>query len=227
MKGRPITGEEFDRLLLAIVKIVGKTALESWELLLRGYWTSGLRLSEGLRLRWEQKPGGAWVILNGKKSVLAFDADSQKSGKVQLVPMAPEFVELLEPLQRASGFVFNPLGMEGQPLRRDKDLIGSMIREIGKAAGIIVDSERGKYASAHDLRRSFGHRWSRRVMPPVLKELMRHSDISTTMRFYVGQSAENTAAELWEALGTLPGTKGHATVSTNLENQYPRVGSNH
>ena len=37
-------------------------------------------------------------------------------------------------------------------------------------------------ASAHDLRRSFGFRWSCRVMPTVLGKLMRHESIETTMR---------------------------------------------
>jgi integrase len=54
-----------------------------------------------------------------------------------------------------------------------------------------------KYASTHDLRRSFGTRWSRRVMPAVLKDVMRHSDISTTMKYYVRGNAQVTAAELW------------------------------
>lgn len=40
-----------------------------------------------------------------------------------------------------------------------------------------------EFASAHDLRRSFGFRWSRRVMPTILRELMRHESIDTTMRF--------------------------------------------
>lgn len=80
---------------------------------------------------------------------------------------------------------------------------------IGKAAGVKIKDrtkldEDGKpvtvaqCASAHDLRRSFGFRWSRRVMPAVLKELMRHASIETTMTFYVGQNAEATADELWE-----------------------------
>lgn len=53
-----------------------------------------------------------------------------------------------------------------------------------------------KYASAHDLRRSFGDRWSRRV---VLQELTRHEDIQTTLKCYALANAERTAAELWEA----------------------------
>ena len=32
-------------------------------------------------------------------------------------------------------------------------------------------------------------------------ELMRHSKIETTMTYYVGQAAEQTAEELWAALG--------------------------
>jgi len=46
-----------------------------------------------------------------------------------------------------------------------------------------------KFASAHDLRRAFGQRWAIRIMPTVLRELMRHADISTTMKYYVGQNA--------------------------------------
>jgi len=70
------------------------------------------------------------------------------------------------------------------------------VGRIGERAGVVVDPERGKYASAHDLRRAFDHRRSRQVMPAVLKELMRHSSIETTMTYYVGQNAQATA-ELW------------------------------
>ena len=73
------------------------------------------------------------------------------------------------------------------------------ISEIGEAAGVIVATEESKvsYASAHDLRRSFGTRWASRVMPVVLQELMRHSSIATTLRFYVASNAAKTAADLW------------------------------
>jgi hypothetical protein len=36
-------------------------------------------------------------------------------------------------------------------------------------------------------------------MPAVLKEMMRHSSINTTMQFYAVGTAESTAATLWEA----------------------------
>ena len=34
-------------------------------------------------------------------------------------------------------------------------------------------------------------------MPAVLKRLMRHSDIATTMKFYVTMNADAVADELW------------------------------
>ncbi len=58
-----------------------------------------------------------------------------------------------------------------------------------------------KYASAHDLRRTFGERWAGRVLPQDLQLLMRHESIETTLRYYVGRNAERTAEKLWQAYG--------------------------
>ncbi|HEY1602223.1 MAG TPA: site-specific integrase [Pirellulales bacterium] len=80
-----------------------------------------------------------------------------------------------------------------------KDSVIRLLSEIGKKAGVVVDKQRGKYASAHDLRRSFGERWASRIMPQQLMELMRHETIETTMRYYVGRNAQSTAAVLWDA----------------------------
>jgi hypothetical protein len=55
-------------------------------------------------------------------------------------------------------------------------------------------------------------------MPNVLRELMRHADISTTMKFYVGQNAEATADAVWNAAGNTLGhtpSKGNAANSEN------------
>ncbi len=77
-------------------------------------------------------------------------------------------------------------------------------------AGVIVDKATKKYASAHDLRRSFGTRWAKRVMPAVLKRLMRHADISTTMGYYVDMDADEMAVDLWAKLG------GESSVQGNI-----------
>ena len=94
---------------------------------------------------------------------------------------------------------------------------------IGKAANVKVAEKGGKikFASCHDFRRSFGERWASRVMPNVLQELMRHENIQTTMRYYVGQNAKRTSAILWEAhrahaAGTTLGT-------TTLDDEFQEM----
>lgn len=56
----------------------------------------------------------------------------------------------------------------------------------------------GKRASAHDLRRTFGTRWARKVMPAVLQRLMRHANIGTTMQYYVDLAVDEMADDLWK-----------------------------
>ncbi len=116
MKDRPITAEEFVRMIEKVDSISSKTP-DEWKFLLQGLWWSGLRIGEAAGVK----------------------VSEAKTGKV-------------------------------------------------------------KYASVHDLRRTFGFRWSRLVMPTELKEFMRHENISTTMQFYVGQDDRATMKRLREAV---------------------------
>lgn len=90
---------------------------------------------------------------------------------------------------------------------------------IGRQAGIVVErtaAGEAVDASPHDLRRTFGTRWSKRVMPPVLKLLMRHAAIQTTLTFYFDQSADDAADALWNAASALAlGTKTSTTAVTD------------
>lgn len=64
-------------------------------------------------------------------------------------------------------------------------------------------SERAPYASARDLRRSFGEREAMRDLPPVRRELRRHEDIQTTLPYYVGAERQRTGdvfAPKWQQL---------------------------
>jgi hypothetical protein len=99
--------------------------------------------------------------------------------------------------------VFPLFGLKGQRGRFDAAWVSRIIARIGRAAGVKVNTDartgKVKFASAHDLRRSFGERWAVRVMPKVLQELKRRESIETTMRFYVGRNAETTADAAWAA----------------------------
>ncbi|WP_425397472.1 tyrosine-type recombinase/integrase [Aeoliella sp.] len=196
MKGRPITLQEFNEMLLKVPKALEdepkmKRGADTVRFFLKGLWCSGLRLSEALALRWDDAPGAIVVDRSGNHPLLRIPAEAQKSGKDQMLPMVPEFAKLLDtvPPEDRSGHVFD--------MPRDRHATGRFVSSIGKLAGVVVDSASGKFASAHDLRRAFGFRWSRKVMPAVLMELMRHAKIETTMAFYVGDDAQRTAAELW------------------------------
>jgi len=215
MKGRPITKEEFERMLAKVESVAGESAAASWDYFIRGLWWSGLRLAESLTLSWDEHADGLRVDTSEKYVTMVIPGDHEKGGKDRVYPVAPEFAEILlaVPESDREGFVFNP-----QPLRalrnqkRVTEAVASrVVGKFGEAANVVVDKKKDKttYASAHDLRRSFGLRWSRRVMPPVLQELMRHESIQTTMKFYVGQDAQSTAAELHRAFSQVDSKSGN------------------
>jgi integrase len=99
--------------------------------------------------------------------------------------------------------VFKPMAKAVRGERLCHFQVSRIVVRIGKAAGVKVatDARTGKvkFASAHDLRRSFGERWATRIMPTDLMALMRHESIETTLRYCVGRNAQNTAKTLWEA----------------------------
>lgn len=195
MRGRPITGEEFDRLALK-----ARAEGPEWEFYVKCLWASGLRLAESLTLSWEDHPGAIVVDLEGDYPMLRIPAEAEKAHRDRVLPIAPEFLELLQSVPEAQrrGRVFRVDHREG--------VVGKMVSSFGKAAGVVVDDsgKQRKFASAHDLRRSFGARWARKVMPTVLREMMRHSSLQTTMAYYVGADATETAKALWATVEKSP-----------------------
>ncbi len=96
----------------------------------------------------------------------------------------------------------------GRPISASN--VGRIVRKIGERAGVVVNRDAENFAGAHDLRRSFGTRWALRVRPATLQKLMRHTDIKTTMTFYVTLATDDVAAELrgqhQPVVGTFVGT---------------------
>jgi integrase len=220
MKGRPITTEEFERMLAKVAnglltvkecekprqqqKTVAPEIVASWRYLLCGLWWSGLRLDEALHLQWTDDRD-LCVDFSGRRPMFRIRATAQKSHRDEHLPMAPEFAEFLlqTPEVERTGFVFNPVPRKQQRGRIKLQWASAVISSIGKSAGVKVAEKatgKVKHASAHDLRRAFGFRWSNRVMPPILQQMMRHANIQTTMEFYVGRNAEAAADAIWAAL---------------------------
>jgi integrase len=209
MKGRPITGEEFDRMIATIPLVVGEKNAPAWRRYLRGLWVSGLRLTESLELYWDRDDKLHPVLPQPGKGlpVLRVLAELEKGHSDRLLPIAPEFAMFLveTPEAARSGPVFVLPKQKFKSVDACAEWAGKIVSKIGRKAGVIVrtdpaDPRKKKYASAHDLRRSFGDRWAARVMPAVLMELMRHESIETTLRYYVGANAERTAEVCWSAI---------------------------
>ena len=74
MKGRPITGEELWKLLQATRKVVGPKVAKHWRRFLVGLWWSGLRLGEGVALRWDGISAGLVIDMTGRRPMLRIDA---------------------------------------------------------------------------------------------------------------------------------------------------------
>lgn len=211
MKGRAITAAEFETMLDATERVVSVDDAPYWRFYLRGLWTGGLRLDESLELWWDDRSRLS-IDFDHPRPMLRIPAELEKGHTDRILPMAPEFADLLAtvPSERRKGPVF----YLPRHRRQDRDRpshwwVSRVVSDIGEKAEIVVDTKgRTKYASAHDLRRSFGDRWSQLVMPAVLMELMRHESIETTMRFYVGRSAQETTEILYTAIkGNISGNR--------------------
>ena len=221
MRGRPVTGEELDR-MLDKVSAVRKREPEKWQRLIRGLYLSGLRLGEALALSWDD---GAPIRVDttGKYPALRIQAEAEKAHRDRLLPLSPEFAEFLlsVPKGERHGLVFGIAGPAG-PLSTKR--ASRYLSAIGKAANVVTDKAAGRYATAHDLRRSFGSRWARRVTPAILRDLMRHSSVTTTMTYYVDQTAEDVGDVLRSALGNKSGNNaGSAVVSVDIESDGKHV----
>ena len=221
MKGRPITLEEFERMLAKTRKVV-PLGPECWEYYLTGMWLSGLRLEESLDLWWDREDRIS-VEVGGEYPMFRVHAEQEKGFKDRLLAMAPEFAEVLlkTPSECRKGPMFTFLNRHGQKVQFGKTYVGKVVSKIGKAAGVIVDTDlkngKVKHATTHDLRRSLGERWCHFVMPHDLIQLMRHNDINTTNHYYVGRNAQNTDRVLWDVYN--PTTSPN--ISTNTSHSIP------
>ena len=196
MKGGAILGEQFDRMLAAVPKVRPRDSA-AWVHYLTGLWLSGLRLGESVALSWDDNALFR-VDLTGRRPRFRIKGDGQKSGQDELTPMTPDFAEFLlqTPPEQRHGRVFK-LNQSSNSIPLITNSVGRLVDRIGVKAGIIVNAVDGKHGSAHDLRRSFGTRWAKRVMPAVLQKLMRHANVATTMQYYVDLAVDEMADDLW------------------------------
>jgi integrase len=222
-RSRAITGEEFER-ILAIVPKVRPADWKQWDRFLRGQWQCGFRISELIRLSWEES-APIHVESGGHFPYVVLAAGSNKKRKQRLRAVTPEFWEVCceTPERCRRGLVFPILRSDGRQLSAKR--ICKIIGKFGRKAGVITNTETGKTATSHDTRRGFACQMDGRGL--TLSELQRwmdHADIRTTLTYYRTVEAEQLAAKIWPATkaggalgGAGPSADDHATDSENTE----------
>jgi integrase len=197
MRGRPLTEVEFKAMVKACPVACGLAAARQWQRFLELLWLSGMRLGEAFAFSWD-KPPIVLDLTGGRYPQILYYAEGQKARRDDAIPITPDLAAWLKktPAKHRHGPVAQ-LPLETVPR------VSERIVDIGKAAGVIV-SDKGKAGSAHDFRRAFGTRWAQQVMPMTLQKLMRHANITTTLKYYIGLSCEDAGRELWGVPKSVP-----------------------
>lgn len=145
-------------------------------MILTAYYT-GLRQGELLGLRWE------WIDL--KEGIIYLPSTKTMkdlTGKGQKVVMQRELIELFESLPKRSEWVF--YRTDGNPYTRDH--VYGPFKKVLKRLGI----DPGKYAWK-EIRHTTASLMHRKGVPTLaIKDQLRHSNISTTVDFYIGSDID-------------------------------------
>jgi len=145
---------------------------------------TGFRLNEAVELTWEQ--------IKWKEKMI--DLYNFKDNRYDLFPMNLEngtLIEFLSEFKKDSGKIFNVNhDWVTKPYQKAIAEINIEMKKSNKNWKDLPNY------TVHDLRRSFGSRYAKRLMPLELMKLMRHRDISTTLRYYINMEISDIAEKL-------------------------------
>jgi integrase len=175
---QPIPAESFERLL-------DKAEDPEMKAYLLCGWLAGLRRNEALLLEWEPSDSAPWVNFGRERIVLP--AQFVKGKRDQWVPLDPELRTALEALPRRGKQVFHFTSRLTKGRLKETGL-SQRIRRLAERAGVRL--------TMHTLRKGFGCRYAGKVPAQVLQKLMRHRNISLTMKFYANVDDAVEAAVL-------------------------------
>ncbi|MEM9351791.1 MAG: tyrosine-type recombinase/integrase [Planctomycetota bacterium] len=206
MRSRPVTGEEFERIVAAVPR-VRKHDAARWQRFLWGLWESGFRVSELLRLSWDPE-GLLYVDTQHPIPLVRIYAEGHKRRNDQFQPITPEFWRLIETSPESRrGFVFSLPNRSGAQMSGKRVI--RVIGDVGRAARVVTDHETGKHATSHDIgRRPFTRRLMRVLSQAEAAEWMRHQSPETTMAYYHQVKAEDLAERMWHQKGDPAGDPG-------------------
>lgn len=166
---------------------------------------AGLRIGEIRGLQWTDIKAGQLTVRRAIDQ--AENVTTPKHDKRRSVPLSPALETALAKQPRYGLWVM--ADATGRAMTYDQAL--AAINALYTSAGVTVPvSETGVTMPWHSLRHTFGTELAARGVPiPVIKELMGHADIKTTMRYVTVTGAQlDSAIDL--AFGQPVGNKGAA-----------------
>ncbi|MEL6897286.1 MAG: tyrosine-type recombinase/integrase, partial [Planctomycetota bacterium] len=219
-KGRSLTMEEIERMIDAInrnathdpshkqkcMRTVRKDS-ESAEIAVRAIHVmrlTGGRLDDVHCLRWDPSHDDHYIeSLNGRTPAILYTPE-QKSGVEQSIPLTPMAVQYLQSIAADDGYVCRMTGRQGEHSTANR--LGRIIANAGRAAGVVVKPNGGrfgktKFASAHDLRRTFASSMLDHLTLRDAQKMMRHASLETLITFYSDTLDEELATNIRERFG--------------------------
>ena len=161
MKGRAITGEEFDRMIACVPRVVGQSAAPSWAFLLKVLWESGFRIADVLNFYWddETKIHPRWAGRRSEHSTVVIPS-TQKNGKCEEIPMLPGLEALLRdiPESERTGRVIMPAQVEFATGKKDT----AFCPTEEDLEGLIADYSNCAIADACNVSEQAVRKWLRR-----------------------------------------------------------------
>ncbi len=164
---------------------------------------TGLRFGELIAIEWSD------INLSGRiatiqKSIARGRLGSTKSNKIRYIPLLDDIIQMIEVRPKKTGFIFTK--GENKPLVQLSCI--QQLHRSCKRAGM-------RNIGWHALRHTFASQLAQGgVSILVIKELLGHSDLKTTMRY-----SHLTASTVRGAIETLKYTPGHnlVTIDNNEE----------
>ncbi len=188
-RGRSLSLPEVIRFFQTIRQVVPVEHQTAMVTLIKILWLGGFRLAEALTVSFENPP--IRIGLDDATPAIHWSCGGQKSKREEVTCLPPDLYRFL--LKQRSSQPSSIQVIETDLSRRQ---IQNYLTLIGRQSGIMVSPT--KHATAHDFRRTFGTRTALRVHPFVLKHLMRHKDIQTTMRYYLSLDSDEIGRQLWK-----------------------------
>jgi integrase len=177
----------------AAAKVVRPDDYPNWQRLIKGLLLTGLRIGEAVSLSWDED-AGIWIDMTDIPAIFRFAAMSQKNNQETEVAMLEDAEDFFArtPVEKRTGWVFDLRSRFTCKGNVKRDDASKVLSKIGKVAGVITKGNPRKYFSAHDCRATFATRLANRGVDPYdVMQLMRHSEIQTTLKYYVRKQAKD------------------------------------